>query len=138
MSQAAVDLLNDYHRFDDGWLLSFEYFFPEGAEPLSAQVVLYAYNDAENEWGKVKIVVEDVQELCAKVSGNFISPINLGVKLLKFGDLWCLDINGNYALCKDPASLDEVRQDGYCYIIGKSVTAHIIEKSQAISRDGKA
>jgi len=133
MSQAVENLFKDYGRFDDGWLLSFEYFYtqdekslpaqPLSAPPLSARMVLYARNHAE-EWGKVKVVVEDVQELCAKVSGNCISRIICGAKLLKFGNLWCVEVNGCYEADEGPSSLEELREIGDCYVLGKSITAY--------------
>ena len=124
MSQSIEDIFREYHRFDDGLLLSFEYFYRTCA-PLSVQIVLHSRSHIENAWRKVKIVVGDVQELYAKVEGNRPnSVISLGVKLIKFGDLWCIDINGNYPMLKDPSSLDEVRQYGECYVVGRSVAAH--------------
>jgi hypothetical protein len=91
---------------------------------------LEGWSKTEQAWNKVEVVVEEVEELHAKIRGNEFHAICCGVKLLKFGDLWCLDIDGCYTVAGDPptvgdpASLDEVRQDGYLYIIGKSVTAH--------------
>lgn len=69
------------------------------------------------------MVVGDVEELVAKVKGNQFNSISSGVKLLNFGDLWCIDIDGDYSLAGDPSSLDEVREDGQCYVIGRQVEA---------------
>lgn len=111
-------------RFDDGLILSFRYFYTSN-EPLAAEIVLYARNHKldGNVWRKVKVVVGDVEELVAKVKGNQFNSISSGVKLLNFGDLWCIDIDGDYSLAGDPSSLDEVREDGQCYVIGRQVEA---------------
>lgn len=141
MSQAAVDLIADHYHFNDGWVASFEYVYLPNKPPvadIAVQVILEGRSKTEQTWDKVKVVVEEIEELYVKIRGNERHVICCDVKLLKFGDLWCLDIDGCYGDVEDPSSLDEVRQDGDFYIIGKSVTAYIIEKSQAISRDGKA
>jgi hypothetical protein len=111
-------------RFDDGLILSFRYFYTSN-EPLAAEIVLYARNHKldGNVWRKVKVVVGDVEEFVAKVKGNQFNSIFSGVKLLNFGDLWCIDIDGDYSLAGDPSSLDEVREDGQCYVIGRQVEA---------------
>lgn len=111
-------------RFDDGLILSFRYFYTSN-EPLAAEIVLYARNHKldGNVWRKVKVVVRDVEEFVAKVKGNQFNSIFSGVKLLNFGDLWCIDIDGDYSLAGDPSSLDEVREDGQCYVIGRQVEA---------------
>lgn len=122
--EKAKQIFEDYHRFDDGLILSFEYFYAPN-EPLAAQIILHARNHKleGNVWRKVKVVVKDVQELVAKVKGNQFNSVSSGVKLLNFGDLWCVDIDGDYSLAGDPASLDEVREDGQCYVIGRQVEA---------------
>ena len=120
----AKQIFEDYHRFDDGLILSFGYFYASN-EPLAAEIVLYARNHKldGNVWRKVKVVVRDVEELVAKVKGNQFNSISSGVKLLNFGDLWCIDIDGDYSLAGDPSFLDEVREDGQCYVIGRQVEA---------------
>jgi|GEM_PF-7103272 len=127
--EKAKQIFEDYHRFDDGLILSFEYFYAPN-EPLAAQIVLYAQNHKleGNIWRKVKVVVRDVQELVAMVKGNQFNSICSGVKLLNFGDLWCIDIDGNYSLAGDPSSLDEVREDGECYVIGGQVEAYELDE----------
>jgi hypothetical protein len=86
--EQAKQIFEDYHRFDDGLILSFEYFYVPD-EPLAAQIVLHARNHKleGNVWRKVKVVVKDVQELVAKLKGNQFNSISSGVKLLHFGDL---------------------------------------------------
>jgi hypothetical protein len=120
----SKQLFEDYHRFDDGLILSFGYFYAIN-EPLAAEIILYARNHKldGNVWRKIKVVVRDVQELVAKVKGNQFNSISSGVKLLNFGELWCIDIDGDYSLAGDPSSLDEVREDGQCYVIGRRVEA---------------
>lgn len=120
----AKQIFEDYHSFDDGQILSFGYFYASN-EPLAAEMVLYARNHKldGNVWRKVKVVVRDVEELVAKVKGNQFNSISSGVKLLNFGDLWCIDIDGDYSLAGDPSSLVEVREDGQCYVIGRQVEA---------------
>ncbi|UOD29395.1 hypothetical protein INH39_28980 [Massilia violaceinigra] len=117
-----IKLFKDYHNFDDGLLVSFTYFYlPD--EPLAAKIVLYARNEriGGDTWRHVEIVVRDVQELCAKVKGNQFNAISSSVKLLRFGELWCVDVDGTYLYGKDPVSLDEIRKDGECYVIGRFV-----------------
>ena len=128
--EKAKQLFEDYHRFDDGLILSFEYFYVPN-EPLAAQIVLYARNHKldGNVWRKVKVLVRDVQELAARVKGNQFNSISSGVKLLGFGDLWCVDVDGDYSLAGDPASLDEVREDGQCYVIGRQVEVSELEEA---------
>nr|WP_156133608.1 hypothetical protein [Massilia sp. JS1662] len=122
LKESAKKIFEDYHRFDDGLILSFEYFYAPN-EPLAAQIVLYARNHKleDSIWRKIKVVVRDVQELVARVKGNQFNSISSGVRLLNFGDLWCVEIDGDYSLAGDPASLDEVRKDGQCYVIGRQV-----------------
>jgi hypothetical protein len=126
--EKAKKIFEDYHRFDDGLILSFEYFYAPD-EPLAAQIVLYARNHKHKGdiWRQVKVVVKDVQELSVKVKGNQFNSISSGVKLLNFGDLWCIDIDGDYSLAGDPISLDEVREDGDCYVIGRQVEAYELD-----------
>ena len=73
-------------------------------------------------WRQVAITVGAVREVLLKTPGNFINRICCGVKLLRFGDVWCVDVDGTYTH-DDPATLDEVRRDGDCYVIGGTVEA---------------
>lgn len=117
-----IQLFHDYHNFDDGLLVSFTYFYlPD--ELLTAKIVLHAQNEriGGDTWRHVEIVVRDVQELCARVKGNQFNSISSGVKLLQFGQFWCVDVDGTYLHGKDPTSLEEVRKDGDCYVIGRAV-----------------
>lgn len=112
-----------YHRFDDGVLVSFDQAYgPRGVQAV--RIVLYARNHAldGNVWRNVAITVGEVREVLVRTPGNFINRICCGVKLLRFGDVWCVDVDGTYAH-DDPASLDEVRRDGDCYVIGGTVEA---------------
>ena len=117
-------IFEDYHRFDDGLILSFEYFYIPN-QPLAVQMIFYAKNHRldDDVWRKVKVVVKDVQEIFAKVKGNQFNSISSGVKLLNFEGLWCVDVDGNCDMAADPTSLDEVRRDGECYVIGREVDA---------------
>ncbi|WP_347900798.1 hypothetical protein [Pseudomonas purpurea] len=126
--EATQQIFVDYHRFDDGLLLSFEYFYAPG-ERLAAKLVLHARNHTVegNEWRTVEVVVTDVKELCAKVRGDQFHSICSGVKLLNLDGLWCVDVDGVYSFDEDPVSLDEVRRDGSCYVIGSQVEACEIE-----------
>lgn len=120
----ATKILEDYGNFNDGLLRSFEYFYRPN-EPLAVRVVFSGRNYAtqNSEWRDVEFVVAGVQELYARRNGRQFNSISSGVKLLRFDDLWCLEIDGTYALAEDPASLDEVRQHGECYVVGKTVYA---------------
>jgi hypothetical protein len=112
-----------YHRFDDGALVSFEQAYgPRGVQ--SVRIVVYARNHEleGNIWRKVAITVGEVREVLVRTPGNFINRICCGVKLLHFGDVWCVDLDGTY-LHDEPATLDEVRRDGDCYVIGGTVEA---------------
>lgn len=116
-------MFEQYHRFDDGMLVSFEQQYrPGGVQAV--RIVLYARNHARdgNVWRQVAITVGDVQEVLLRTPGNFINRICCGVKLLRFGDVWCIDIDGTYAR-DTPVTLDEVRRDGDCYVIGGTVAA---------------
>ena len=116
-------MFEQYHRFDDGMLVSFEQQYrPGGVQAV--RIVLYARNHARdgNVWRQVAITVGDVQEVLLRTPGNFVNRICCGVKLLRFGEQWSLDVDGTYAH-DDPASLDEVRRDGDCYVIGGTVEA---------------
>ncbi|WP_156894952.1 hypothetical protein [Janthinobacterium sp. 1_2014MBL_MicDiv] len=116
-------IFEQYHRFDDGSLVSIEQLYqPRGV--LSVRIVLHARNHVlvGNVWRRVAITVGEVEEVALKTPGNFINRICCGVKLLRFGDLWCVDVDGTYAH-DEPATLDEVRRDGDCYVIGGTVEA---------------
>ncbi|MDO8050153.1 hypothetical protein O3301_16915 [Janthinobacterium sp. SUN211] len=121
--ERTQQIFAQYHRFDDGALVSFEQAYgPRGVQ--SVRIVLCARNHEleGNIWRKVAITVGDVRELMMKTPGNFINRICCGVKLLRFGDVWCVDIDGTYAH-DEPATLEEVRRDGDCYVIGGTVEA---------------
>ncbi len=116
-------IFQHYHRFDDGALVSIEQQYrPGGVQAV--RIVLYARNHAleGNVWRQVAVTLGDVRELLIKMPGNFVNRICCGVKLLRFGELWCVDVDGAYAH-DDPTSLDEVRRDGDCYVIGGTVEA---------------
>lgn len=116
-------IFEQYHRFDDGALVSFEQMYgPHGVQAV--RIVLYARNHAleGNVWRQVAITVCEVREVLMKSPGNFINRICCGVKLLRFGDVWCVDVDGTYAH-DDPVTLEEVRRDGDCYVIGGTVAA---------------
>jgi len=118
----AKEIFEKYHRFDDGLIISFEYFYEKNC-PLSAKIVLFAKDHSSNKdiWRKVFITIKDVQELCAKIKGNQFNSISNSVKLMDFDGLWCIDIDGTYDLAEDPSSLEEVRKYGECYVLGKEI-----------------
>lgn len=131
MSESAErisEILQAFHRFEDGLLLSFEFNYAPG-ERLAAQVLFHArdHRAEGNVWKRVKVTVSGVEELSAKVMGHQFNSICSGVRLLKFGDYWCVDIDGNYALDADPSSIDEIRQDGDLYIIGRNIEVYELE-----------
>ena len=119
-------LLDRFHGFDDGLLLSFSYIYEED-QPLKVKMLFYSRNHAleGNTWSKVE--VDQVEELFAKVNGAYSNAICSSVKLLRFGDVWCVDVDGNYNLAGNPGSMKEVRQFGECYVTGRSVRARIVE-----------
>ncbi|MGZ9667031.1 hypothetical protein [Pseudomonas sp. SC3(2021)] len=112
-----------FHRFEDGLILSFEFFYLPN-EPLAAQVIFHArdHRVKGNVWKKVKVIVGAVEELSAKVKGNQFNSICSGVRILKFDDVWCVEIDGNYDMDADPTSLAQIREDGELYIIGRQIT----------------
>ena len=116
-------IFQQYHRFDDGALVSIEQLYQPGGVQ-AVRIVLYARNHAldGNVWRQVAITVGEVREVRVRTPGNFINRICCGVKLLRFGDVWCVDVDGTYTH-DDPATLDEVRHDGDCYVIGGTVEA---------------
>jgi hypothetical protein len=121
--ERTQQIFAQYHRFDDGSLVSMEQMYqPQGVHAV--RIVVYARNHGleGNVWRKVAITVGEVREVLVRTPGNFINRICCGVKLLRFGDVWCVDIDGTYAH-DDPATLDEVRRDGDCYVIGGTVEA---------------
>ena len=111
-----------FNRFEDGLILSFEFYY-EPNQPLAATVVLHGRDHSieGNIWKKIKVTLTGVTELSARVMGNQFSSICSGARLLRFDDLWCIDIDGNYPLDADPSSLEEVRQDGDLYVIGRQI-----------------
>ena len=121
--ERTQQIFAQYHRFDDGALVSFEPMYgPQGVQAV--RIVLYARNHGleGNVWRQVAITVGEVREVLLRTPGNFINRICCGVKLLRFGDVWCVDVDGTYTH-EDPATLDEVRRDGDCYVIGGTVEA---------------
>ncbi|WP_157379828.1 hypothetical protein [Burkholderia ubonensis] len=121
-------LLERFHGFDDGLLLSFTFAY-EGDDPLKAKLIFYSRNHSVdgNVWSKVEIEIEDVQELFAKVNGAHSNAICSSVKLIRFGEVWCVDVDGNYIMAGYPKSMDEVRQFGECYVTGRNVRGRVIE-----------
>lgn len=120
----ADAIFTRYHRFDDGYLVAFGYSSaPDGT--TTVEMVLHGKDhQAEgNLWRSVKVTVEDVQELLARWQKNHLHRICCGVKLLRFGELWCIDVDGVYNGVDDPASIEEVRADGEFYVVGRGVKA---------------
>ena len=124
-SPAGIDrlkaVLEDYHRFDDGLRLSFEYVYEPG-RPLAARILLHARNHAlpGYAWRKVRIAVGDVHELRAQVRGHHFNAIGSGVKLIPAGTRWCIDVDGDYD-SGDECSVEEVRAFGTCFVIGSDI-----------------
>ena len=121
-------LLERFHGFDDGLLLSFSYVYEEDS-PLKAKMIFYSRDHSvqANIWSKVEIEVDDVQELFAKVNGAYSNAICSSVKLIRFGEIWCVDVDGNYVMAGYPESMDEVRRFGECYVTGRSVRGRVID-----------
>lgn len=117
-------IFSDYNNFNDGLIRSFGYIYSD-SEPLAVEMTFYARNYSldENVWRVVKVVLRDVTELYAKVKGNEVNSICCGVRLLRFGELWCVEIDGVYGRDEDPKTLDEVRKYGECYAVSRFVEA---------------
>lgn len=127
MSDAAKKLLKDFYNFEDGLILSFCFFYPTSM-PLSAKVTICGKSPVPevSDWETIEISATNIQEIKTKVKGNQFNSLTSGVRLIKFGDYWCLDIDGNYAYDKEPATIEEVREYGECYIIAKNIELHKI------------
>lgn len=126
MADNLAKLLSDYHHFDDGLVVSFGFFYSAG-EPPAAQGTFYAKNHSfpVGRWDTVTIVVKDIVELNARWNGNQPNSICAGVHVVRFGDLWCLDIDGVYGEVEDPKSIEDVRQFGDCYAVGRDIQFHV-------------
>jgi len=118
-------VIDNYHRFDDGLLLSFEVYYRKG-QSLSASLLFFSRNHSlpGDEWRNVTLTVHGVKEVCTllkskvPLTGMFIC---CGVKLLYLeGDL-CVDVDGAYDGINHPSSLQELRRDGTFFLIGESV-----------------
>ena len=73
-------------------------------------------------WRNVEIEVEDVDLLFAKVSGNQFHSISNDVKLLRFSEKWCIEINGVYDYAEYPKTLEEILKHGDCYVTGQRLS----------------
>lgn len=133
MPENLRELLDEYHHFDDGLVVSFGFFYPAG-EPPAAQGTFYAKNHSASgdRWDTVTIVVKDIVEVNVRWKGNQPNSICAGVHVIKFDDLWCLDVDGVYGRVEDPKSIEEVRQLGDCYAIGRDVIFHVAENRKAM------
>jgi hypothetical protein len=121
---SAEAIFEKYHRFDDGYLLAFEY--QEAVDGTLSFAMTFNGRDNwadGNVWRHVRVVIDDVRELSLSIFSSRIRRIYLSVKLLKFDGLWCVDVNGMYGGAEDPRSLDEVRRDGEFYVLGGHVRA---------------
>ncbi|WP_434677372.1 hypothetical protein J3P77_14770 [Pseudomonas sp. R1-18] len=127
-TESIQKIFEDYHRFDDGLIVSFEYFYPEGGA-LAVKIMFYARNHSlnDNVWRNVRIIMHDVKELNVKVRGNQFQSISSGVKLLRFEDVWCIDVDGVFTDDEDPATLEEVRELGLCYVVGNDIEAYELD-----------
>ncbi|WP_181321559.1 hypothetical protein [Pseudomonas protegens] len=83
MSETAAkisEVLQAFHRFEDGLLLSFEFSYAPG-ERLAAQILFHARDHRldGNVWKRVKVVVRRVEELSANVSGHQFNSIQFNL-----------------------------------------------------------
>jgi hypothetical protein len=127
-------LLKDYHHFDDGLILSFGFFYPEGEE-LAAHAFFYARNHTSlnDRWDTVRIILKNVVEFCSIWRGNQANSICSGVHIIDFGDIWCLDIDGVYLHRENPVSIEDVRESSSCYATGSEVEFQIFEGKLALN-----
>ncbi|AZL70628.1 MULTISPECIES: hypothetical protein [Pseudomonas] len=112
-----VRLLDEYYGFDDGVLKAFEYFFPKDGD-CYVRIELYAQNyEVEGDvWRRVDIFVREVSDVRSTV---IPTVIHSKIKLLRFNEGWCLEVNGDFGV--EPASLSEVKRHSTCYVVGQSV-----------------
>jgi hypothetical protein len=133
-----IDLLRQtYDEFGDGAVLCVKYFYAchRDNKSLTAQVVIYAMNHmAGYTWDTILITIEDVQELCAKTKGSYSNWLCTGIRIVKFGELYCLDVDTHYGSNDGlPKSFDEVRQHGDCYFIGHTIKWKKLNKRELSS-----
>lgn len=115
------EIFRNYNSFIGSSLISLAY-SESRAEKMRAKLVFSACNHSltNNPWRTVEINIVNVLDICAKLKKNDVQRISSGVKLFHVGDLWCLDIDGNYT-GGVPSSLKQVRQEGSFYVTGGSV-----------------
>ena len=118
----AHSILERYGDFCDGAIISSEYIFRSN-QGTSAKIVFFAKNTENQQWKKIAIIMDEVEEMYMKVRSDLINTIVLGVRILEFDDLICIDVDGNYLSTDGPVTLTEVREDGDYYLIGKRVSA---------------
>lgn len=118
------ELFERYHRFDDGLIKSIEVTYG-GSGSLSVDFMFYARDHSAigDIWRNVIVRVGRVSEVMLSAHGEVISSISSSVKLLSFGDLWCVEVDGTYAYGDDPRTIEEIRKYGTCYAFGRDVEA---------------
>lgn len=128
-TEAVKKIFDDYGRFNDGLVISLGH-VRRPNERLSAEMIFHARNQSldGNVWKNVKIIVKDVEEFHAHVRGNESYSICSGVKLLRFGDVWCIDIDGDYGNNMDPQTMDDIRSFGWCYVTGRTVEVYELDE----------
>lgn len=128
MSELAAKILERYNYLDDGLILLFEYFYPPHAKVI-VKITFHARNPlADGDvWEIISIEAGDADLIYSNVKGNNFNSILSGVRLLRFGNDWCLDVDGNYSGGEGPNSIDEIRRYGECYIIAGQFNIEIKE-----------
>ena len=121
LNEDAVGLVDGFDRFNDGMINSFNYeFLQDGTLSVSLEFYARDYRREGNVWKRVRVVVDRVDEVRSAFSGGQTNVICSGVKLLRFGEVWCVEVDGDYGP-NDPSSLDEIRMYASCYITGGTV-----------------
>ncbi|NHZ42955.1 hypothetical protein [Massilia aquatica] len=115
-------ILERYGNFCDGAIISCECVFRSNLR-TSAKIVFPAKNKENQQWKKIAITMDEVEEMYMKVRSDLLNTILLSVRILEYDDLICIDVDGNYSSTGGPVTLTEVREDGDYYLIGKRVSA---------------
>lgn len=118
-------IFDTYNHFLDGLTFSFEYFYNPN-EKHAVQMVFYGRDGDGDIWRKVRVVIKDINEVYAKVKENTFNSLPPRVTLLNFENVWRVEVDGNYAMDKDPTSLEEIRLHGERCTFKKTVETYEI------------
>ena len=126
-NEDAVGLVDGFDRFNDGVMNYFKYeFLGDGTLSVHIEFCARDYRIEGNVWKRGRVIVAHVDEVRSTFSGGQTNVVCSGVKLLKFGEVWCVEVDGDHGP-NDPSSLEEIRKYGSCYITGDTVEVVEVE-----------